>query len=503
MQQTNNTKQAAWVAAGSLFSFGFTIVSSMILSRYFNKADYGTYKQVMYVYNTLLTVFTLGLPRAYSYFLPRVELSQSKSLINLITRLFFLLGSVFSLLLFIFAPQIASFLNNPDLIPALRVFSIVPFLMLPTMGLDGIMATFKQSNYIALYHILTNLLKLLCVAIPVMIWDLSYVEALWGFVGASFITFLLALYLKYLPVRNQPRNKCQITIKDIFRFSIPLLTASIWGIIISSCDQFFVSRYFGNETFAEFSNGWLPLPFVGMITGATATVLSPVFARMSHEKVDPKKEIYPLWMSVFEKSAKLIYPIVVYCLVFADVVMSVMYGQQYAISGSYFRIKLITEFFAIIMYAPLLINIGKVKYYSNVHLIIAFLVVCMEYLSVKTVNSPYAISWISTLCQLGKTFALLWLVASFFKVKIYQIFPIKLIGLILVPSFLILLIERWVLMGLLQMNNIVVLLVSFSVYVVLFYVFSLLTRMDYLGIVKPLIGGKTTKNLLIAKKKSV
>ena len=80
MAETNNTEQAAWVGLGSLCSFGFALVSSAILSRYFNKADYGTYKQVMYVYTTLLTVFTLGLPRAFSYFLPRVELCQAKEL---------------------------------------------------------------------------------------------------------------------------------------------------------------------------------------------------------------------------------------------------------------------------------------------------------------------------------------------------------------------------------------------------------------------------------------
>ncbi|MBQ6305034.1 MAG: oligosaccharide flippase family protein [Bacteroidales bacterium] len=491
MPQTNNTKQAAWVAVGSLCSFGFTIVSSMILSRYFNKADYGTYKQVMYVYNTLLTVFTLGLPKAFSYFLPRVELAQSKSLISKITNLFFILGGVFSLLLFVFAPQIAAFLKNPDLVKALKIFAIVPFLMLPTMGMEGILATFKQTKFIALYNILTNVFKLLCVALPVMIWDLSYIEALWGFVGASFITFLLALYLKYLPVRNQPKEKCPVSIKDIFRFSIPLLTASLWGIIISSCDQFFVSRYFGNETFAEFSNGWLPLPFVGMIMGATATVLSPIFSRMSHEKVDPLKEIYPLWMSVFEKSAKLIYPLVIYCLVFADVVMTVMYGQQYTVSGSYFRIKLITEFFATIIFAPLIINIGEVKFYSRVHMVVAITVVVLEFISVRTIQSPYAVSWVSTLCQVGKTFAFLWLVAKFFGIKIYQLFPIKLIVQILIPSVALLLLERWVLVDQCRLNFWVVLIISFVVYVALFYVYSLVVKMDYFGIIKPLIKNNT------------
>ena len=203
MSQTNNTQQAAWVAIGSLCSFGFSIVSSMILSRYFNKADYGTYKQVMYVYNTLLTIFTLGLPKAFSYFLPRVYLAQSKSLIRMITNLFFLLGGVFSVLLFVFAPQIASFLKNPDLHKALRVFAIVPFFMLPTMGLDGILASFKQTKFIALYNVLTNVFKLVCVALPVMIWDLGYKEALEGFVLASFVSFLVALYLKYYPVKKQ------------------------------------------------------------------------------------------------------------------------------------------------------------------------------------------------------------------------------------------------------------------------------------------------------------
>lgn len=493
MPPTNNTKQAAWVAVGSLCSFGFTIVSSMILSRYFNKADYGTYKQVMYVYNTLLTVFTLGLPKAFSYFLPRVELAQSKSLISKITNLFFILGGLFSILLLVFAPQIASFLKNPDLTKALRIFAVVPFLMLPTMGLDGILATFKQTKFIALYNIATNVFKLLCVALPVMIWDLGYEQALWGFVVASFITFILALYLRYYPVRNQPKEKCPVTIKDIFHFSIPILIASLWGIIIGSCDQFFVSRYFGNETFAEFSNGWLPLPFVGMITGATATVLSPIFSRMSHEKVDPIKEIYPLWMSVFEKSAKLIYPLVIYCLIFADVVMAVMYGEQYAISGSYFRIKLITEFFAIIIFAPLIINIGEVKYYSRVHMVVAVVVVVLEFISVKMFHSPYAISWVSTMCQIGKSFALLWLVARFFGIRIYQLFPLKLIILILIPSLLLLLLERWFLVDLCRLDFWAVLIISFVVYVALFYVYSLVVKMDYFGIIKPLIK-KTQRN---------
>ena len=490
---TNNTKQTAWVAIGSLCAFGFTLVSSMILSRYFSKADYGTYKQVMYVYNTLLTVFTLGLPKAFSFFLPRVELAQSKDLIKKITNLFFLLGGLFSLILFLFAPQIASFLKNQELTGALRIFAIVPFLLLPTMGLDGIMATFKQTKFLALYNILTNLFKLLCVALPVMIWGLGYKEALWGFVLSSCVTFFLALYLKYRPIRKEGNEKCSVTYNDIFKFSIPLLTASLWGIIISSADQFFISRYYGNVVFADFSNGSMSLPFIGMITGACATVLSPVFSRLSHEQVNPKQEIFPIWKNVFEKAAKLIYPLVIYCIVFADVVMEVLYGQQYAISGSYFRVKLIGDFFSVIVYAPLIINIGKVNYYSNVHMIGAFMVVILEFICVKTIHSPISISWVSLICNLTRVFAMLWLVANYFGLRIYDLFPIKLILTILLPSMVILFFERWLILDCLSLNSLTVLLLTFGLYALFYFAYSMVIKLDYVGIIRPLINNKRTQ----------
>ena len=126
MSRTNNTRQAAWIAIGSLFSFGFGIISSMILSRYFDKADYGTYRQVIYVYNTLLAVFTLGLPRAYSYFLPRVSNNEAKSVINKINILFFVLGGLFSFLLYFGSEYIASFLKNSELELSLKIFSPDP-----------------------------------------------------------------------------------------------------------------------------------------------------------------------------------------------------------------------------------------------------------------------------------------------------------------------------------------------------------------------------------------
>ena len=485
--ETNNSRQAAWVAMGSLFSFGFSIVSSMILSRYFDKADYGTYKQVMYVYNTLLTVFTLGLPKAYSYFLPRVNPQEAKDLINKITRLFFLLGGVFSILLFLLASLISQFLKNPDLEIALRYFSLVPFLMLPTMGLEGILSTYKKTKFLAGYTITTRLFMLCCVALPVMIFNLDYIGAIIGFVIASIFSAFLALYLKVYPVRNNIKNRTQTSYKEIFQFSLPLMYASLWGVLMSSADQFFISRFFGLEVFADFSNGSMELPFVGMIVGACSTVLSPIFSRMSHEKVNLYEQSYPLWKSVYQKTALLIYPIVVYCWVFADVIMVALYGEKYETSQTFFKIKVLTYIFSLIIFAPFLINTGKVKFYARVTVIFAILVWPMEYVSLLLTNSPYSISIVSLLLHVARIFVFLIVIAKMFQVKLYELFPLSLIGKIIIPSFVILYAERILLNYCHIESPFLVLSISLIVYVIVYCVYSVIAKLDYLSIVKPLI----------------
>lgn len=485
-QKTNNTKQASWIAIGSLFSFGFSIISSIILSRYFLKEDYGTYKQVLYVYNTLLTVFTLGLPKAFSFFLPRIPREQAKNLIKKITNLFFILGGIFSLILFSFSSEIAIILNNANLKEAIRIFSPVPLLMLPTMGLEGILSTYRMTKFIAIYTVSTRILMLLCVVLPVIILGGGYREAIMGFVLASIISFLLALYFKYRPVKNSGSEKCDITYNEIFKFALPLLYASLWGILISSTDQFFISRYFGSAVFAEFSNGALELPFVGMIVGATSTVLSPIFSRLSSERVDPQKEIFPIWKSVFEKSAMLVYPLVIFSWFFADIIMVTLYGNQYENSSIYFRIKVLINFFNIIIYAPLLINIGKVKYYANVHMVIAIMVIILEFITVKLFSTPYLISLVSLICQLIKTYALLWMVSKFFNIKVYQLFPWKLLFQIVIPSIIILSINYFVFVICLNMNNFLTLIISFSIYFITYIIYSIWIKLDYLSIIKPL-----------------
>lgn len=178
----SNTVQTAWLGIGSLVSFSFGIVSAAILSRYLTKPEYGTYKQVLYVYGTLLMVFSLGLPKAYSYFLARAPMEEGRSIIRKMNGLLVWVGLFFALVLYCTSSLFADVLSSPDLKDCLRLFSVTPLFLLPILGIESIMVTYKKAYIYTAYTIFSRLFTLLCVVTPVVLFDASVHAAVGGFV---------------------------------------------------------------------------------------------------------------------------------------------------------------------------------------------------------------------------------------------------------------------------------------------------------------------------------
>ena len=494
IEQTSNSKQAAWVAIGSFFSFIVGIVSPMILSRFFDKGDYGTYKQVMYVYNTLLSVFTLGLPKAYAYFLPKYAIEYSHDIISKVTKIFFILGAIFSLFLLCCAGLIANVMNNPDLKMALVAFSPTPFLLLPTMGLDAIYASFRKTKYLAYYTIVTRVLTIVCIIFPVVLLSGNYIHAILGFDVASLITFLLALYLRSWPIKQIEHRKSDLSFKDIFHFALPLLYASFWGMIISSSNQFFISRYYGNKTFAEFSNGFMELPFVGMILSSISAVLLPVFSGMDKGN-GMSIETLSVWNSALLKSAKLIFPMLVFSVFFAKYIMTCLYGDMYEQSSIYFVIKNLSGLFYIIPFYPIILATGKTSAYAKVHMIIAVIIVIAEYIVCKTCNSAVYVALVSELCQLFKICLLMQIVAAYAHRKITDLIPPKSIGLLLFIAIIASL-PPFFSLSILEMNKWHALFLSLVFFLVDYYVLCWIFKVTYRDIIGGFLVGKSIHKIV-------
>lgn len=484
----SNTYQATWVGLGSIASFTFSIISAAVLSRYLSKSEYGTYKQVMYVYNTLLVVFTLGLPKAYAYFLPRFNIKYGNSIVNKINIIFFLIGLIFTILLYFGAPTIANVLQNPKLATSMRLFAITPAFILPTMGIEGIMSSYKKNYINAIYTIITRILMLLLVVLPVVLYRADCNTAIVGFAISSIITCVIGLVVKRIPYIGVESVKAQLSYSEIFRFSIPLMLASLGGIAIKSADQFFVSRYFGSEVFADFANGSTDLPFVGMILSAAATVLLPEFSRSLTKGKDSYKDIIDLWRRTAVKSALILYPLIVFCMFFSSDIMVLLYGNIYRTSAAYFFIILIVDLFIIAPYYPIIIALGATKYYANVHLCLAFTIWVLEFVAVLLFRSALAIAITSALIHIIKVLVMTKFIANKLNVRIVDIFPICELITIISSNVLCGIIVLVFFTRIIQMGNLFIsLMLSFIAYIMMLLLTERIFKLDYLSVVKPFL----------------
>ena len=491
MESNSNSKQAMWVAIGQFCSYAIGFITPMILSRYFTREDYGTYKQVMYIYNTLLTVFTLGLPRAYAYFIPKVSIGQSKDIIRKISNIFVLLGIAFSTMLFVGADLIASLLKNSNLAVALRCFSPTPLFLLPVMGLDSILAAYKKTQYLAIYTVATKVLMILCIVLPVVVLKGTYIQAIIGFDISAFLTFLLALYLMKLPTKSVKLVKTSVSYKEVFKFSIPLLTASLWIMVFHSTNQFFISRYYGTAEFAEYSNGFTEFPLIPMVVNSVAIVLLPAFSKMATNNVNGIREV---WMNALTKTVKIIYPITVYCIMFASLFMLCMYGDQYVESGKYYVLKNIEGFFAVIPFYPILLALGKTKKYSNIHLLFAIIIVPMQYAVVKFGDSAYLIAVVYMLCAIGKVFLQFFAVSRALRMNLKKLIPFGIMSKVAIVSVFSGVIPLTVTKLFFSLNEYVLLVLSFGIYILCYYTFCWLFRISYKCIIIQYVGeGKLQK----------
>jgi len=361
----SNFNQALWLFISQAGTFILIMASAAILSRYFDKPEYGTYKQVMWVYTTLYAVFAAGLPGVFSYFIPRLNHRQGKTLVNKLTYLLFFLGAAFSLTLYFGSSIIAHVLNNPELDTGLRYFALVPVFTLPTMGVEGIYVALRKTKYLAFYHIISRLFNLICVVTPVLLVGANYKIALIGWTLAAFLIFLMALWMKNRPyIKIQPEHITNMY-KMVFNYSIPLMGAGIVGILLQFANQFFISRYYGTVVFAEFSNGFISLPFVGMVAGSVKGVLTPLFSRANYE--GNIQDILSTYKNAALRVVNILFPILVFCLFFAKDIMVFLYGSQYEVSKSYFQIAIIRDFWEILPYLAILLAFGKTKvnFYMN------------------------------------------------------------------------------------------------------------------------------------------
>lgn len=407
-KKSGNFQQVFWLMLSQFSSYLSIFLSTAVLSRYLPRQEYGTYSQILYIYTMLMSVFTVGLPSVFSYFIPKIDNGQQKYFINSVNKLLFISGFLFSLLLYLSSDLISDLLKNPALSIGLKIFSPFPLFTLPTIGIEGIYTALRDTKTVALYQSFSRVILMVCIVTPVVFYNTSYEGAIVGWGVASVITFFLSMYLKNRPYKEVETKKIHNVFKNIFEYSLPLMGASLAGLGITAADQFFISRYYGEIEFAKYTNGSLSIPIILIVAVSIKKVLIPLFSKAETEGTI--SEAMNSYTSIVNKSIVFSFPIIIFSIIFSEEIVTIVYGINYVESAKYMRYYLIRDFLQVIPYLAIFLAFGMSRIYFYMHVIGVFFVWITGWIVVELKMDPVLIVLNRSIFYVGCTiFAVIFL----------------------------------------------------------------------------------------------
>ena len=203
---------------------------------------------------------------------------------------------------------------------------------------------------------------------------------------------------------------------------------------------------------------------------------------------EASNKIVELWTRTSVKSALILYPRIVFFWFFASDTLTFLYGDKFLASAIYFRIMLVVNFFTVVPFYPIMLALDKTKEYARIHLVIFIAVWLLEYWSVITINSPYAITAISVLCNLAKLLLMFNVVRKTLEQPMTSMLPIgKLIKIFV--SCISMGFVSWYAIGLSPFAHIKILSigVGFFLFIGLTLLISKPLKLDYFDVVRPVL----------------
>lgn len=215
---------------------------------------------------------------------------------------------------------IADFYDKPELFYVFLVISLI----VPLMGFEnvGLILSQRELDYDSLFKLrLTEKIT----AFVVMLCLLSFMQSYWVMILSMVFSYFVRFFGSYYIDPYRP-TFCLKNIGEQWHFSKWLLPKGVIGFIKSEVDTLMVSKFFGLAALGGFNLVKSLISMVGRDIVQPAT--EPLLAAFSKSKEESDKLGFQVLMS-FWVICLFVLPIVGYCFYFGNVVVGVLYGDQW------------------------------------------------------------------------------------------------------------------------------------------------------------------------------
>jgi O-antigen/teichoic acid export membrane protein len=367
---------------GRTISMGVNFVVQVLIVRYLAKSDYGAFAYALAIVALGESVATFGLDRAVTRFLPiyheQRDYNKLFGTIILVISVLVSIGIVMILLLYGLQGLVAqSWIHDQE---ALALTLILIFLA-PVQALDGLVvgmfAVFASPRSIFFRkYVLSPALKLIVVGLLIVGHSDVYFLA-GGYLAAGALGVGLYGIILFNVLRKQGlfahfnRFAIKIPAREVFAFTIPLLTSDLVYILMNSSDAVLLEHFRGSVDVAAFRAVQPAAGLNQLVMTSFQLLFTPLaarmFARNDREGINNLYWQTAIWMAVIA------FPIFAITFALAQPLTIALYTKSYADSATILALLSLGYYFSTALgFNGLTLKVfGKLRFIVVVNLLAA------------------------------------------------------------------------------------------------------------------------------------
>lgn len=313
----------------------------LVLARTFTPRDYGTYKQLFLVAQTLYFVLQLGVPQSLYFFIPRVEQRRP----YLIDALLFLtaMGLFAAIAVMAGAPRIATWLHNPSFPRYAPAVSIYLLGVLCSVPLEVSLTAQGHTRAASAVYLGSEVVRAAAMTLPAAL-GLGLSGVMDGV--AVFGILRLAATWAVVPRGATGPWMSRPALREQLRYALPFGAAVALAVPQGYFHQYVVAAHVDPSAFALYAVGVFQLPVIDLIYTPTSEVLMVGLGEL--ERDGRHRESPGMFRGAVSRLGYAFFPLAIFLVVAAPQVIGTLFTNRYLAAVPIYRVGVCSALLAIL-----------------------------------------------------------------------------------------------------------------------------------------------------------
>jgi O-antigen/teichoic acid export membrane protein len=326
----SSARPTAVLVAGRVVGSAAGVLLPVVLARALDPHGFGTYKQLMLVYSTLLLIVPFGFAESLFYFVPRRTADAGRHVANALLALA-LLGAAALLGLLLLRHEVAAWLSNPALLPHLGPLAVLLLLGVAGSALEIVMIARGRHLAAACAYGASDVLRAAAFLLPALLVGGLGAMLLGALAFAALrLAAAVAFCLREFGASLRPSAGL---LREQLAYALPFGAAAALENAQANLHQYAVAHAVSAAAFAVYAVGCLQVPLVDLVTTSAGSVL---MVRLGESEAGERAR--SLWSATSGQLALVLFPLVGLLWVSAPDLIRLLYTDTYRDSVPVFRV---------------------------------------------------------------------------------------------------------------------------------------------------------------------